>query len=68
MPDDDSLIVAMFKEIAVIQGKRTPEGAWIDASPWHAQQALETAMRIVENARTASGAKAGVTFETTRKG
>lgn len=68
MSDDDSLIVAMFKEIAVIQGKRTPEGAWIDATPWHAQQALQTAMHIVEKARNDAGTRAGVTFETSRKG
>lgn len=68
MSDNETLIATMFKEIAVIQGKRRPDGTWIDASPWHAQQALETAMRIVENARSASAPKIGATFETSRKG
>ena len=68
MPNDDSLLAAMFKEVAVIQGKRTPDGQWIDATPWHAQNALEVAMRLVESARNASTAnrKVEIPFESSR--
>lgn len=68
MPHDEALLVAMFKEVAVIQGKRTPEGAWIDANPWHAQNALQVAMRLIENARSAAPATSDeIAFETTRR-
>lgn len=54
---DDSLIATIFREVAIIQGKRNPDGTWNDATPWHAQQALETAMRIVDNARASTAQK-----------
>ena len=70
MSADDSLLAAMFKEVAVIQGKRTPDGAWIDATPWHAQKALEVAMQLIERARKADPAPAAadLAFETSRNG
>jgi hypothetical protein len=70
MVNDDGLLVAMFKEIAVIQGKRTPDGAWIDSNPWHAQNALEVAIRLIDNAKKACHAttKVELPFSTTRNG
>ena len=52
--NDELLLVAVFKEIAVVQGKRTPDGQWTDAKVWDIQVALETAMRVVNSARTAA--------------
>ena len=52
---DDSLLVALFKEIAVVHGKRSPDGQWTDANPWHVQNALEIAMRILKAANQSAG-------------
>lgn len=51
---DEALLIAVFKEIAVVQGKRTADGQWTDAKVWDVQVALETAMRVVASAKTAA--------------
>jgi hypothetical protein len=68
MPSDDQLLISVFKEIAVVQGKRTPEGLWIDGNPWHVQNALEVAMRFIENAKSSvsKGTKTAAPFTSTR--
>ena len=55
MSNDDTLLVALFKEIAVVHGKRSPDGQWTDANPWHVQNALEIAMRILKAANQSAG-------------
>ncbi|MBI1172403.1 hypothetical protein GC209_13460 [bacterium] len=48
MTDNAELLVAVFKEIAVIQGKRRPDGSWAeDAKPWHVQNALQLAAETI---------------------
>ena len=51
MIDNDTLIVAIFKEIAVVQGKRSVDGQWTDANPWHVKSALEAAFKMVHDVR-----------------
>ncbi len=57
---DDSLLVAIFKEIAVVRGTRTADGTWLDAKSWDVQKALQEAILVVNGAKAAAGAPAAV--------
>lgn len=50
----DDLIYGIFKEIAVIEGKRKPDGTWVDGSPADVQRILARAKGMVERTLKAS--------------
>jgi hypothetical protein len=54
----DDLIYAVFKELAVVEGKRKPDGTWTDATAADVQRILSRAFGMVNRAAT-GGAKEG---------
>ncbi len=52
----DDLIYAIFKELAVVEGKRKPDGSWSDATSADVQRLLSRAFGMVNRAAT-SGQK-----------
>jgi hypothetical protein len=48
----DDLIYAMFKELAIVEGKRKPDGTWVDTTPGDLQRLLSRAFGMVNRAAT----------------
>lgn len=51
----DDLIYSIFKELAVVEGKRKPDGTWVDASPLDVQRLLTRTFTMVNRAATSPG-------------
>ena len=50
----DDLIYAIFKELAIVEGKRKPDGSWADASAADIQRILSRAFGMVNRAASNS--------------
>lgn len=46
----DDLIYSVFKEIAIVEGKRNPDGTWNEANVTDVQRILSRAFGMVQRA------------------